>query len=71
MPRASSPSRGGAWVAAAFPAAGLALRAGISDLPHREGDERIYAALEIAHGFQGARGYPDRAWIRPLFGEPR
>lgn len=28
-------------------------------------------ALEIGHGVQTIRVYPDRAWIRPLFGEPR
>ena len=28
-------------------------------------------ALEVAQGFQVARVYPDRAWIRPLFGEAR
>ncbi len=27
--------------------------------------------LEIAHGVMTIRVYPDRAWIRPLFGEPR
>ena len=27
--------------------------------------------LEPAHGLQTTRLYPDKAWIRPLFGEPR
>jgi 4-amino-4-deoxy-L-arabinose transferase-like glycosyltransferase len=48
--------RGTAHRAAAIALAGL-LAAGIG--------------LEIAHGVQTMRVYPDRAWIRPLFGEPR
>jgi 4-amino-4-deoxy-L-arabinose transferase-like glycosyltransferase len=28
-------------------------------------------ALEAVHGYQVTRVYTDRAWIRPLFGEPR
>lgn len=81
MPRASSRSRAGAWVAAAFLVAGLALRSGIFALPHLEGDERIYAALldqlRAGHGYT-LRGSPvlEQDWMvreqydTPLFYHP-
>ena len=53
MPRASSER--GLIPFLVLLAAGLVLRAGIFDLPHREGDERIYAAL-IEQLYAG-RGY--------------
>jgi 4-amino-4-deoxy-L-arabinose transferase-like glycosyltransferase len=45
--------------------------------PRRAGALLLAAALvagvglEIGHGVQTIRVYPDRAWIRPLFGDPR
>jgi len=56
MPRASSKRRGlSPFLPLLFLAAGLVLRANIFDLPHREGDERIYAAL--IEQVKGGRGY--------------
>jgi len=64
MPRASSkkgqtpfPAKRGLtlFLPLLFLAAGLALRVNVFELPHREGDERIYAAL--IEQVRGGRGY--------------
>ena len=82
MPRGSSASRTTIpAIAAALLAAGLWLRAGTFDLPHLEGDERIYGALVAqlrnGHGYT-LHGHPilDEPWIvreqydTPLFYHP-
>jgi len=55
MPRASSKRGQSPLLPLAFLAAGLFLRANVFDLPHREGDERIYAAL--IEQVRAGRGY--------------